>query len=288
MKLGKRLLSFLIAGCVSSFQLHSPTPSSSTLGQLKGGRFQAAPSSDETTSKDRIEAQDEETTTLTLSGKIEISSSAVPLMSQEKFSTFVKAPESRNLLVSAGGKRRVEELELTPQLLALWKNACDELGAQCPDESDSVVEVRTGGIDFPGLHLEILAVIGIKDVRNSQNKKLYELVLIQGENKARGLAPVVWIFNKLTGAGEKDSEDRQSSLSLTTLSYEVVNDSEIVFSISGRLTIKVKFPAFLLKILPTNKEKAEESGGKSIYKILEKDGSMSMAAYEKAYLKTIS
>jgi hypothetical protein len=288
MKLGKGLLSFLIAGCVSSFQLHSPTPSSSTLGHLKGGRFQAAPSSDETTSIDRIEAKEEETSTLTLIGKLDVSSSPVPLTSEEKFSTFVKAPENRNLLVSAGGERPAEKIELTPELLALWKKKCVELGAQCPDESDSVLEVRTSGIDFTGFHLETLAIIGIKDVRGSQNKNVYEFVLIKDENKARGLAPVVWIYNKLTGAGEKDSEDRTSSLSLTTLSYEEVNDSKIVFTINGRLTVKVKFPAFLLKILPTNKEKAEESGGKSINKLLEKDGSKSMVAFEKAYLKATS
>lgn len=239
------------------------------------------------TPKDQIEEKEEETSTLTLDGRVEISSKPVPPVSKETLAAFVGSSENRNLLVSAGGNRPVKEVELTPQLLALWNKACDKLGAQCPDKSDSVVEVRTSGIDFPGLHLESLAVIGIKNVGDSQNEKLYEFVLIQNQSKARGLAPVVWIFNKLTGTGEKDNSDRQSSLSLTTLSYKEVNNSEIVFTSSTHLTVKVKFPAFLLTILPTNKEKAEESGGESISKVLTRDVTTSMNEFEKAYLSTI-
>ena len=236
-----------------------------------------------TTSNDEAEG----TATLRLSGSMDVSSTNLPLTTNEELSDFLE--DNYSLLVTAGGKRELKELELTPELVAMWKNACTLSGVEEPnEETDIAVQVRTGGIDFPGLHLESLAKIGVKKIKDNDSKRLYQFILLGDEQKVRGLPPVVWVFEKLTGSKEKDSKDRQSSSSVTTVSYKDVNESEIIFSINSQLTIEVNFPTFLLKILPTNKEKAEASGGKSITKLLEKDVAASMKAFEKAYLEKFS
>eukprot|EP00980_Cylindrotheca_fusiformis_P022112 scaffold8995_cov139-Cylindrotheca_fusiformis.AAC.9 len=290
MMIRKVLQTLSLAGCACSFHFTPPVPS------MTGGRafyrqveskLRAGPVSDESLSASQSKKEEERKSTLTFDIRVEASSKPVPLISHEKLLSFARSKDNRNLLISAGGKRPVKEFEVTPHLLTKWKTACDQLGAKNPDKCDSIVEVRTSGIDLPGLQLESLAVTGIKDVGESQNKTIYEFVLIQHENKVRGLAAVVWIFNKLTGAGETDEKDRQSTSSLSTLSYEAINDSEIVFTCRSQLLVQVNFPSFLLKILPTNKEKAEESGQRSFSKALEKDVAKSMNEFEKAYLNTV-
>lgn len=224
------------------------------------------------------------TATLTLDGGAIVSTGSLPFISEDFLATFLQDTANRNLLASAGGKRSLEEVKLTSDILKTWQNASRELGAQAPDMGDSVIKVRTGGISFPGLQLESTAFIGIKGDVSNENQ-LYEFVLIQDENEVKGLPPVVWIFNKLTGSdgNEKGNGNNQSTSSITVLSCKKINESEVVFTTTSRLVVNVKFPAFLLKILPTNKEKAEENGAKSINKMLEKDVNLAVRAFEKAY-----
>ena len=113
------------------------------------------------------------------------------------------------------------------------------------------------------------------------------MTLIGEERTVKGLPPVVWIFNKLTGAGTSGGEGGSTTKSLTTVRYEITDDSKVVFQTDSFLSVTVKFPAVLLKILPTNKEKAEERGGKAITKAIRKDLEDSMKAFEEAYLKWI-
>lgn len=225
-----------------------------------------------------------DTATLTLDGDALVSTDPLPFVSDEFLASFLQDTSNRNLLASAGGERPIKEIQLTADLLKTWRNACEDLGAQIPDETDSVIKVRTSGINFPGLKLESTAVIGIKEDSSNENQ-VYEFVLVGDENKVKGFPPVVWIFNKLTGSegsGKADGNN-QSASSLTTLAYKKISESEVCFTTTSRLVVKVKFPAFLLKILPTNKEKAEESGAKSITKVLEKDVNLAVKAFEKAY-----
>mmetsp|Transcript_12059 Transcript_12059/g.28878 ORF Transcript_12059/g.28878 Transcript_12059/m.28878 type:complete len:287 (+) Transcript_12059:43-903(+) len=222
------------------------------------------------------------TATLTLDGGAVVSTDPLPFVSDEFLVSFLEDTSNRNLLASAGGERPLEAIKLTSDLLKTWQDACKELGAQIPDETDSVIKVRTSGINFPGLQLESTAFIGIKGNASNENQ-VYEFVLIQDENKVKGLPPVVWIFNKLTGSEGKGNGNNQSTSSLTTLAYKKISESEVLFTTTSRLVVNVKFPAFLLKILPTNKEKAEETGAKSITKVLEKDVNLAVKAFGKAY-----
>ena len=122
------------------------------------------------------------------------------------------------MLVTAGGKRPCEELSAAGAILEEWKEACSVVGAQLPDESDSPLSVKTGGIDFPGLHLTSKAKIGAKLVQEPSPR--YEFVLIGDEQTVTGLPPVTWVYNKLTGAGRdgEKSGNNSSTSSLTTIS----------------------------------------------------------------------
>ena len=226
-------------------------------------------------------------TTLELKGVVEVSSNPLPSLPADKMASFFESKEVRNMLVTAGGKRPCEELSAAGAILEEWKEACSVVGAQLPDESDSPLSVKTGGIDFPGLHLTSKAKIGAKLVQEPSPR--YEFVLIGDEQTVTGLPPVTWVYNKLTGAG-KDGEksgNNSSTSSLTTISYDETADGKTVIKSNASLSIEVKFPSILLKIMPTNKEKAEETGGNALCKTLEKDVQASMEAVEKAYLKLV-
>ncbi|CAJ1930411.1 unnamed protein product [Cylindrotheca closterium] len=218
-----------------------------------------------------------ETATLVLDGGTAVSTGPLPFVSDEFLASFVQDTSNRNLLASAGGDRPLEEIQLTSDLLKTWQDACKELGLQkIPYETDSVIKVRTSGINFPGLQLESTASIGIMGDATNENQ-VYEFVLIQDENRVKGLPPIVWIFNKLTGSDGKGNGNNQSTSSRTTLVYKKISESAFFFTIKSRLVVNVKFPAFLLKILPTNKEKAEETGSKDV--------NLALKAFEKAYLE---
>lgn len=228
---------------------------------------------------------DKGTTTLELKGVVEVASNPLPTLAAEKMTSFFESKELRNMLVTAGGKRPCEELPTTGNILKQWKEACETVGAQIPDESDCALSVKTGGIDFPGLHLVSKANIGAKLVQEPSPR--YEFVLIGDEQTVKGLPPVVWVYNKLTGSGDGGEKggSNASTSSLTTITYGETEGGKTIIKSNASLSVNVKFPSILLKILPTNKEKAEDTGGKALCKTLEKDVIASMEAVEKSYMQ---
>ena len=86
------------------------------------------------------------------------------------------------------------------------------------------------------------------------------------------------------GRGDEEG-DNTSSSSLSITSYNRTDDGQTTITAKSSIVIKVSFPAVLLKILPTNKEKAEETAGNAIRKTIEKDVDASMISFEKAYMK---
>jgi hypothetical protein len=191
----------------SQHRLHSYTP----VGKFTKPRlFEAASDAEETKGN----------TNLKFEGKINQSSNPLPLISKDKLESFFQLPENGALLATAGGKRAWEEIKLSSELLEEWKKVCDIVGSKYPDENDAVISVKTGGVDFPGLHLKTVAKIGVKLIRDPDESSLrYEYSLLGDERTVSGLPPVVWIFNKLTGAGdEKDGKQESSTRSLSIVS----------------------------------------------------------------------
>jgi hypothetical protein len=243
-----------------------------------------------------LKTEEKEETTLTLQGEITISSNPVLKVSDDELSEFFRTPSNRNLLITGGGERPCSEIEATLDILDDWKRQCLSLSACEPNENDSILSVVSPGIKFPGLKVESVAMVGVKFIDERQAPR-YEFVLLANDQKASGLAPAVWIFNKLTGKNDDDDNDNDGKennskiKSLSTVTYQELVEEEdnggntnIVFQTTSFLSIGIKFPKFLLKILPGDKKTIEERGGKSIIKTLDKDVVQSMKAFESAYL----
>lgn len=231
------------------------------------------------------EVETKGSTQLKFKANVKYSTNSLPYTSKDQIDLFFQSPENRALLTTAGGKRAWEEIKSTPQIMEEWEKVCDIVGAVYPDSNDVVLSVRTGGVDFPGLHVKSLAKIGVKLIENR-----YEFSFISDEREVSGFSAVVWIFNKLTGSGgdEKSGDQSTATKSLSVVSYTLTDDSKVVFTIDSELSLTVNFPTILLKILPTNKEKTEDTGGKAVTKTIEKDIAESMAKFEEAYLKSIN
>lgn len=226
--------------------------------------------------------------TLVLTGKLCLSTKPLPSCTPTQILQFLQTPENRNMLLTSGGERPAEELELTPKLLSQWKTACDTVGSKYPDSDDVILSIITPGINFPGLKITSRSKIGTKFILESEPyKSYYEFTGVADETSVEGLKPVVWIYNMLTGAGQKDEKSRTSISSLTRFSCEKTGDQTVVFKTDVFLSVCIKFPAILLKIIPTNKEKAEETGGKAIVKAIEKDVIKALSGIEKAYQKML-
>lgn len=262
---------------------------------------------------------DDDETTLTLQGKIVVNSNPLPTPNKSSTTTdedlvlvseFFRTKSYRNLLVTGGGARPCTELSVsTPQQLQQWKEQCRLLGASEPDEQDCILSIVTPGIQFPGLKVESLALVGVRFIEKQEknddtvmandessktttstttipndNKSMvvprYEYVGLANEQTASGIPPAVWIFNKLTGGGGTENTKFKS---LSTVTYFQNNNNQIVFQINAFLSIGISFPKFLLQILPGDKKTIEGRGGKAILKTLDKDVQQSMKAFEKAY-----
>lgn len=225
--------------------------------------------------------------TLTFAGKLCSSTKPLPSCTPEKILQFLQTPENRNMLLTSGGEKPVEELELTPKLLSEWKIACDTVGATYPNSDDIILSVKTPGIQFPGLKITSIAKIGTKFILESEPyNSYYEFTGVASEDIAEGLKPAVWIYNQLTGAGKKDEKSRTSFSSLSRFSCVKMGDDTVVFKSDVSLSVGIKFPAILLKIIP-NKEKAEENGGQAIVKTIETGMTKAMSGIEEAYQKML-
>lgn len=206
-------------------------------------------------------------------------------------------------------------LEDTMLLKDEWTAQTRLVGGNDPDPEnggDGVYQVTTGGINFAGLKVQSKALIGVKKqvvLSSSHDFPEYQLVYIKDEQFVEGPRILVWIFQKLTGksgsstaatknAGSESQKGRvdengarmpptqppqqqqqqQQAVSSFSRFYVQItkNQTEAIFTIESMLDIAVRFPTFLLKILPVSKEKAEEQGSASVMKTLDKDTGASL------------
>ena len=250
-------------------------------------------SKDSAVEEDVIEKDAGGKCTLQFRADIQTESSVLPYSTRESVEAFFTCPDNRNLFITAGGKREYEKLEIldTDILLASWTRICAQEGNAIPDKSDEIFTVKTGGMSFPGLTLETRATMGIKLVEK-ESGPTYEVTLIGDDRKVKGLPPVVYIFNKLTGGGGGGAGEESGSsdnVSTTKIICEFnPESSNVTFKTSTQFTINIRFPSILMKIIPTSKEKAEEQGSQAITKAVGKDVEQSMAVFEEAYRKTFS
>ena len=136
-----------------------------------------------------------------------------PATSQDKMVDFFRKPLHRDCLISAGGKRETRTVATTDELLEKWKKRALSLRVSEPERCDAIIEVKVGGIRFPGISLESISLIGSKLLIPIQPNMFpsYEFVLIQDKRQATGLRPFVWVYEKLTGEENKNGEHRHGT-----------------------------------------------------------------------------
>ena len=238
-----------------------------------------------------VEAHGTQDAPLVFSLNSVVSSDPVPAASPQAILEFFQDPAQRNCMLSAGNEREVEETQESAKYYDLWKIISREQGATEPDESDPILRVASGGMNFPGLTLTPETYIGAKLLDHSDDEyqyPVYEFTFVFDTKKVEGFKIAVWIFNKLTGADDEESKNKAVTRSLSKVTAITTDSGETVFQVNMTFTTQVFFPQLLLRILPVSKEKAEQQGSAAIGKALEKDLNKAMQTLRQQFLERLA
>jgi hypothetical protein len=228
------------------------------------------------------------TETISFQGDFTYTSKPIEGCSGEEIRTFFTKKETRDLFISAGGKRPLSEQSLTPELSQLWTDACENmygLMSLPTQDVDELINCQTI-IKFPGLQVTTTILNGVKFI-DDEEWPAYEFVLIGEKKEARGAPPAVWIFNKLTGNDKVSNStfhppDAQAKSVVTILEE---TDGTFRFHFVVTMQIKVLFPKLLLKIMLTSKDNMEKQGSEAVLKTVSKDVIDSVDATRNEFLR---
>lgn len=202
----------------------------------------------------------------------------------EDVAEFFRRKECLDLILGAGSTRPIKEMTATPQLKKMWREACDHFeSASPPEDGDRILSTDTV-LSLPGMTLITTVINGVKFLEDGKGLPMYETVLIADKRTASGPAPIVWIYNQLTGDGKvKDGEYSPPQARVISRASITEKNGQPAFKVQVVFRIVVEFPAILVRILPTSKAKMEEQGINSISKGIAKDVDLSLAALPKAF-----
>ena len=219
----------------------------------------------------------------------------------EEAVAFLVKDSTRDLFFSVGGTRPIELLDMTPEFVDMWQNVTDYFNCDRKPTMDDILISANTTINFPGMKLITTSASGIFVMENPQTAlPEYQAFLVAEQQTSKGLKPVVWLFNQLTGNAnrEKGKFFPSSGKAMSTVSVveqESTNnndntalDDENLLSISFNVQFKVfvQFPATLMKLFPMSKEKTEEQGGKSIKKTISTEVDMALEAARMAFVES--
>lgn len=230
----------------------------------------------------RLSAEKE---TLNFSASIETSSTPLDTVSLDVLAEFLKTTLCRDHFLSAGGTSKCIEVDLTPELVELWRECSLRYGLDLlPGEGDAIV-LGESCLQLPGLRMVNNVFTGVKLVVGN-NMPFYEFLLIGERRQVYGPPPLVWLFNQMTG-NSAESEDVVKPTTTKVLSILSITDASDnpCFTFECNAEVIVEFPKFLLKILPASKEKMEEQGAASIKKAIERDINKAVSTVNDAFLK---
>jgi hypothetical protein len=225
---------------------------------------------------------------LTFSGNFELTSDHLP-GATEDVASFFKSKECRNLLLSAGGTRPLAEVKVTPQLKEMWTEMCGFFGStNLPNDDDYVLICETT-INFPGVCVRNKVYNGVKLLESENGLPEYELILVADKRSAEGPAPLVWLFNKLTGVKEDDDAEFSPPQGRVKNRVSIVKleDGDLAVNVDVKFQIVIKFPTILVRLLPVSKEKMEENGTASVLKAISKDIMASVEGTREAFLNKL-
>lgn len=223
---------------------------------------------------------------LVFQGEISVTSDPIDAPKNE-LEAFLAAEGNRDLILSLGGKRPLYKLEKSEEMMLFWKEACDRMyGPSCqPEEGDDLLASESS-FNFPGLRLVTTVAMAVKTRKSSSQSPGCEIFVLAEKKEPRGPAPLVWVFNTLTGANKQNATSFQGAQSQISSKLSVASrDNGSAFAYHVNVRITTEFPSFLLRILPVTKEKAEEQGTNAVMKVISKDVNDAMVIAREAFLK---
>ncbi|GAX12985.1 hypothetical protein FisN_2Hh475 [Fistulifera solaris] len=224
--------------------------------------------------------------TLTFSVDYKLTSEPIPVDRKQEFLELFETNEICLSLLSSGGKRKVEEGTLSTVFKGYWDDICRKTPSLSQRNSDSRLFLTDTDSKFPGLTLFSTVCNGCTLVRDSAGRPKYEFLLLAEKQSVSGAAPVVWLFNKLTGRSKESENDFLKTSNEVKSSASVVDSGDSValqFEVDAK--IYVVFPKTLLNILPTSKEKMEEQGSASMRSAIVRDVDNAVAGAVNTFLQ---
>lgn len=229
---------------------------------------------------------------LSFIGEVTIRSQPAPLYDGETKSLhdFFALPQSAPLLLGGLKSNEVNELGgIDSDLLIQYRQMCERVGAVQPSSSDRVFEVTTSAVKFPGLQIMTVATIGVQ-IACDKELPGYQMVLIRDSTYATGNALFVWFFNRVTGKDKGDDATKtsgeESTFSLNKISVIPDGNGAILFESIATLEVQIKFPSFLMKVIPgASPEKFDRKGSEALRKALEGDVPTGLEAFRQEYVR---
>ncbi|GAX10945.1 hypothetical protein FisN_2Lh475 [Fistulifera solaris] len=224
--------------------------------------------------------------TLTFSVDYKMTSEPIPVDRKQEFLELFETNEICLSLLSSGGKRKVEEGTLSPVFEGYWDDICQKTPSFSKRSSDSRLFLTDTDSKFPGLTLFSTVCNGCNLVRDTTGRPKYEFLLLAEKQSVSGAAPVVWLFNKLTGRSKESKDDFLKTSNEIKSSASIVDSGDslaLQFEVCAK--IYVVFPKTLLNILPTSKEKMEEQGSASMRSAIVRDVDNAVAGAVSTFLQ---
>jgi len=203
--------------------------------------------------------------------------------------------------------------DVTPDLLAKWREEAERMGAALPEDDGNSDKVLELSVTTPFLVFDIhnVAKIGVKLLPNPQGKGSgnqivcpeFQFTLLEEKFWADGPPPLVWIFNQLTGidrpgrstasgggggGGDDEREGRYGHPNHALYRVRaVVSDDGTRLAFGSRMEteLNIRFPAELLRIIPVDKRIIEERGSRSLRESMERDVPPGVDAFRESYLE---
>jgi hypothetical protein len=209
---------------------------------------------------------------LTFTANFDVTSDKLPSDSYHDAYAFFMTKQFRNHLLSSGGKSFIQEVEVDDTLQQMWEEASETWSGieTSPnlENGDCVVASETS-LDFPSLKLLNTVYSGVKCLIDINGKPYYTCVSIADKRTPVGPAPVVWLYNKLTGSNTTTEYSPPGGRAKSVITIDEINDGHAI-RFQAEVQIIVEFPKLLMKLLPASKEKLEHDGSVSVYKSLNK------------------
>ena len=225
--------------------------------------------------------------TLTFNADVELTSDTIQGQTRGDIAGFFRQKECRDLLLSAGGTKKIQELPMEEDLVALWKDCCEHWGPEMlPEDGDTIVSVQSE-IGFPGLRVLTTACSAVKLRENANNSPMYESLFIAEKLEAVGPAPLVWLYNQLTGNAKRPKDKFLAPSAKAKGLMSIVEKENTSYAIKFALDFQIDmvFPDALLRILPASRKKMEEQGSAAVYKAVAKDAQNALKGAVEAFNK---